>query len=284
MELWLHGQTQISSVVERIESVGEKLIISSLNQSVQSVDSTSKMINLPDFAFNDSEVEKWGLFYGYEAIDPTGQLILYSAKANNSDGFEIRLLDLHSGNILWRHPSKYLSSSMPQWTQDGNYVLFDVSIPASDNGDNWWKIISLGRDGQASELPPQPFPFIENGELVQYSQSPDRRYIYYVAWDVDIDNWSSQTRAFIVDSMTGAIGEICDPDAKFIAAVPTQGNVEGQWLPDGQFVYRTVMEKEGVLTHSLRILDIPSWTVQVLFEPEKGQGVNIYGWTPIEFP
>ena len=282
---WLpDGRVKYGNVVERKEDTGEIRETLTLDPITQQTEESVNDLVLSDFAFNDSEIEQFGLFYGYEAIDPMEQLILYSAQSENEGDYEIRLHDLQTGKTIWYHESKHLSSSVPQWSMNSDRVLFNASIPIANSHDVWWKIISLTRDGQAEELPSQPFPIITKGELNHYSRSLDGRYLFYTALVIDVKNISTINRAFIVDTISGEVGEICDPDSTFIASVPASSDVEGYWLPNGQFLYRTLIDIDGQPTHSLRILDIPSWTSQVVFEPESGQGVNIFGWTPFESP
>ncbi len=279
---WFQGdRVQFGNVIERIEGMGELRGVAILDPVTQRVENFTEELNLPEFAFNDAEVER-GLFYGYAAVDPTGQLILYSAKQNDSDEFEVRLLNLETGDLLWQHNTQYLSSSTPQWSKDGSSVLFDINVSTVDTQSRW-DIIALNRDGQVVALPSQPFPFIEEGQLIQYSSSLDGQYLFYEAWELDEQNIEGKIRAFIVDVMTGEVNEICDPETSFVASVPAHGRI-GLWLPDNQFVYRALFEKDGQSTHSLRVLDIPIWTTQVIFEPDAGYGVNVFGWTPVQFP
>jgi hypothetical protein len=84
-----------------------------------------------------------------------------------------------------------------------------------------------------------------------------------------------------VDTTTSEIREICDPGTTFVTGF--QGKVTGIWLDNNRFVYRILITKDSQQTHSLRVLDIPTWTTQTVFEPDPGYGVNIFGWTPIEF-
>ncbi|MCA9956375.1 MAG: hypothetical protein KC434_16720, partial [Anaerolineales bacterium] len=76
---------------------------------------------------------------------------------------------------------------------------------------------------------------------------------------------------FIVDIANSWVGEICDDMSTFI---------EGQWVTEGQFVYKVLLENGG---QALRLLDITTWTVQTLSELPTGQGFLIFGWTPLEF-
>jgi hypothetical protein len=280
---WLQdGRVQFRNIVERTERVGETRDIYIFDPDTKEVERLIKKLDLPDFAFRDWELDR-GLFQGYESSDPTGQLILYTAKKNNSDGFEVRLYNLKTDEILWRHDTKYLADATPEWSQNGSHVLFIVSIPITSRSDSWWKIISLTREGKVEELPPQPFPFLEDGQLNHYSRSPDGQYLFYTALQVDNEKLHSRIRAFILNRHTGEIGEICDAKTSFLASVPAH-DAAGHWLPENQFIYRVIIEKEGQLAQALRILDIPSWKTKTIYEAEAGQGINVLGWTPVEIP
>lgn len=280
---WLqNGQVQFETIVERTENIGETRNTYILDPLAHEADSFEEKLYLPNFAFNDSELDR-GNFFGYESIDPTGRIILYTAHKNSGNDFEVRLLNLETGTILWQHDTQYLPDALPQWSEDGSHVLFVVSIPAANTQQRWWKIINLTREGKEVELPSQPFPLIEEGQLNHFSRSPNGQYLFYTAFEVDSDNLTSRNRAFIVNVETGEIGEVCDPETTFIASVPAR-DVAGHWFLGDQFVYRVLIDKEGQPTHSLRVLDIPSWTTQTIFEAEAGYGINVFGWTAVEFP
>jgi len=235
-------------------------------------------LTLPDYAFYDGDIDK-GLFYGYRSLDPHEQVILYTAQNEGDTNFEVRLLDLQNGEILWRGETQHLNDTFPQWSVDGSKVLFNVSDPQG-----WTKIISLTRDGQVEELPSQPFPFVEEGQLSGYSRSPDGRYLFYTAAETDLQTFTFKIRAFVIDIATWQVSEICDPDGSFVSSIPSRGATDDLWLPNGQFVYRVWHEDEGILCHSLHLLDIPSWTTYPLFEAEPGYGISILNWTQTEFP
>lgn len=281
---WLpDGRVQFIGQVERVEDFGERFETIIIDPATQKSEKITKELKLPDFAFNDSEAERFGLFYGYDALDPTGQLILYSAQNDSVDNFEVRLLNLQSGEIIWQQDSLNLSSISPQWSIDGNHVIFDTRIPIVDSLNSWNKIIGLSRNGEMEILPPQPFPFVSEGELSGYSRSPSGRYIFYIAIETDIQTFSVQNRAFIIDTQTWEVREICSPENTYVAPIPAGTNV-GYWLPNDQYIYRLVTKKEGQLAHSLYVLDIPTWETQLVFESEPGYGLNILGWTPVEYP
>lgn len=279
---WLpDGRARFLSEVEQLPGASVRLEILIVDANRQTSESVTKEIELPGLAFNDSEVETFGLFYGYYALDPTGQLILYSAQKDGLNGYEIRLLNLETGEVIWRQDSLYLSSSSPQWSIDGGRVLFDVSVPINDSRNSWSKIISLNRNGEVEELPPQPFPFTGQGELNGYSRSPGGRYILYITIETHVQTFTARNHAFIVDTLTREVGEICLPEATFVAPIPAGTRPEVYWLSKDQVVYRLMTEREEQLTHSLYILNVPTWEAQLVFESEPGYGVNILGWTPL---
>lgn len=234
-------------------------------------------LTLPDYAFYDGDIDK-GLFYGYHSLDPHEQIILYTAQNEGDTSFEVRLLNIQTGKILWRMETQYLSDTFPQWSVDGSHVLFDVTTPEGSA-----RVISLTRDGQVEELPPQPFPFVEEGQLSGYSRSPDGRYLFYTAAETDLQTFTFKIRAFVIDIATWHVSEICDPDGSFVSSIPSRGATDDLWLPNGQFVYRIWHKNDEVLWHSLHLLDIPSWTAYSLFEAESGYGISILNWTQTEF-
>lgn len=248
-----------------------------IDVKTQEVITLTQELTLPDYAYYDGDTDK-GLFYGYHSLDPHEQVILYTAQNEGDTNFEVRLLDLQNGEILWRGETQLLSDTFPQWSADGSKVLFDVSDPQG-----WTKIISLTRDGQVEELPSQPFPFVEEGQLSGYSRSPDGRYLFYTAAEPDLQTFTFKIRAFVLDIATWQVSEICDPEGSFVLSIPSRGATDDLWLPSSQFVYRVWHENEGILWHSLHLLDIPSWTTYPLFEAEPGYGISIVNWTQTEF-
>lgn len=282
-QTWLQdGRIRFREVINRTENVGIVQNIYTLNTVTQEIERREEKLSLPDFAFNDSELDK-GIFQGYESIDPTGELILYTAHKNGGNGFEVRLFDFKTNEVIWRHETQYLPDSTPKWSSNGERVLFSVNVPLANNN-SWWKIISLSRDGREVKLPSQPLPFTEGGQLNHYSQSPDGRYLFYTIWEINSETFTGNSRAFIINVATEELKEICEPGTTFLSPVPAHGNEAGQWLLDNKLVYRVLLEKEGQLTHSLRVLDILTWAVQNIHEPASGEGVIVIGWTSVEFP
>lgn len=264
-----------------------------LGATSQKVESSTLELNLPEYEFDENDTDQ-DIPTGFVAVDPTRKRVLYTA--GNDRNHEIRLLDLDTGEILWKERSEYLINTIPQWSQDGQRVLFNTSILRQDiepyagsSGDSyipfaWNKLVSLSRDGEEEALPQQPYPGLLDQELNNFSRSPDGRYIFYNFYSYE----TSSIHAYIVDTVTGRNREICDPKSRFFGSWPLgsgdSGKVEVHWLPNSQLVYRTLIEKDGQWAHSLRVLNIPEWTSEVIYEAEPGYGINIFGWTPVELP
>lgn len=265
---WLSdSRFQYVADVERTAGVGEKRIYVILDAISGQSEIFTEELSLPGYAFNPFDIDR-GLPSGYAAVDPFGQFVLYTA--DTETGVEIRLRNLQTGEVIWQEPSAGLPASPTQaeWTADGEQVLFVTNV--SDVEGSFRKIISLTREGQEEELPPQPYPALDENIPRYLTFSPSGRYLIYGVWE---GAWEGP--AFVVDRMNSTVGEICRPGVTFL---------DGHWLPNDQFVYRVLIEDGENLKHSLRVLDIPSWTTQILYETSPGFGINIFGWVPIEFP
>jgi hypothetical protein len=258
---WLaDGRIKFMVDEERIWRVGVWREYLLLDSETKQSETLIEELSLPDYQFNDEPRP-----HGYASVSPSGEFVLYSA--NVETGVEIRLLNLITGEIIWQQKSQYLPGPYhPEWTKDTSHVLFYLGDFLE--GAIYTKIVLLGSDGQPEELPQQPYPQLYQSTFIDgLTASPDQRYIIYRA------GWQEKA-AFVVDTTASQTGEICAPGATFI---------DGQWIADDLFVYRMSLEINGQLTHSLRVLDVPAWTTQIIFEAEPGYGVNIFGWTPVEF-
>jgi hypothetical protein len=258
---WLEdGRVKFLVDEERIWEIGVRREYLLVDPETGQSETLVEELSLPGYQFNDEARP-----HGYASVSPSGEFVLYSA--NVETGVEIRLLNLITGELLWQQNAEALPGAyQPEWTKDSSYVLFYLHDLIEE--DVYVKIVLLGSDGQPKELPQQPFPRLYPSTLIDIlTASPDQRYIIYRA------GWLEKA-GFVVDTMTSQSGEICQPGATF---------VDGQWIADDLFVYRMLIEKDGQLTHSLYVLDVPAWTTQVIFEAEPGYGVNVFGWTPVEF-
>jgi hypothetical protein len=268
---WLaDGRFKYVGEEEFIEGVGLRQTGLILDPLAQQSEPFTEEFTLPDFHFLLDYVER-GIPAGYASLDPTGELILYTASSNFRD-FEVRLMKRETGEIIWQEETISLTPGVePEWSPDGSRVLFKVEVPSELGHGSYARIISLTRDGQVEELPTQPLPRVTAETNIRFlTRSPDGRYILYF-----LGGGLQGGLSFVLDTETWRLGEICQAGPSFR---------DGFWLSSEQFVYRVSTEKDEQAIHSLRLLDIPSWTTQILFEPGPGYGVNIFGWTPIEFP
>ncbi len=262
---WLpDGRLRYIAEIERIEGRGETRKIIVLDPSTGQSQAFLQGLDLPSYAIDRFEV----LPSGYSAVDPTGELILFTS--NIDRWIDVFLIRLDGGDIIWRGQSEGLPIAPTQaiWSADGENVLFVLNVAKSEGG--YRKIVSLSRSGQLESLPGQPYPELDEMGVRYLTRSPDGRYIVYGLWES-----ARRGRGFVVDTVEGKVGEICRLGTTFL---------DGKWLPNGQFVYRDLIQDGEKQKHSLQILDIPTWTTQILYETEPGFGINIFGWTPIEFP
>ncbi|MCL4871423.1 MAG: hypothetical protein KJ063_20885 [Anaerolineae bacterium] len=275
---WLpDGRIEYYVVIDEWKlGTGETRDVVFLDLATQTFESKTWELNLPEYEFFEYDIER-GYPSGFAAVDPTYKRVLYTAGGGRHH--EIRLLDLETGEVLWRGSTPSLVDVPPEWSEDGSSVLLLVGEPIPGTSFAWSKLVSMTRDGIEEELPPQPFPGAES-YIANISRSPNGRFIFYSLYSYA----TGGLHGYVVDTLTWEVGDVCDPEHNLFGSLPYD-NVEVDWLPEGQLVYRVLVEKEGQPAHSLRVLDIPSWTAQVIFEAEPGHGVNVFGWTPIEeFP
>ncbi len=263
---WLSdGRVQYSVVTERVEYTSETRAIVTVDPVTEQTDVITKEIGLPGYFYDPHDLLH-GVPSGYDALDPTGELILYTALTDGNT--YIRLYDYQADEIIWQQKSSLPGYLEPTWTDDGQRVFFKMRMSISDSPYGYDQIVSLTRDGQIESLPSQPFPITDETQIRYLTFSPDRRYIVYA-----LETWG--VRAFVVDTFTAEVREICGDQFSFL---------DGYWLPENQFIYRVLIQNGGQWSHSLRVLNTSTWASHVVFEPRNGNGVNIFGWTPIEFP
>ena len=205
------------------------------------------------------------LYAGVASIDPTRQLILYSAFGAGITS-DLVLRDITNETDIWyqkgSHGLGYVYP-FPQWAEDGSSVVF--SMPVTEDQLSYDKIFSLTRNGVEMKLPVQPYPGLDQ-TYVRYLNFPStQNYIHYA-----LREFLMIGSGYIVDIHEGWVGEICSENGDFI---------EGQWVADDQFVYTVFLEGGG---QSLHLLDVPTWTSQMLAELPPGEGFVVYGWTPLE--
>jgi len=273
---WLpNGQPQFESILEPQMGRGEAREIFTFDFANEQAEKSILELTLPEYTFDATAVLKRGYPYGYNALDPLNELILYTAERISDRGEEVRLLALDTGEIIWQKDTIGLQEFLqPVWDKTGEHVLFVVSNSAQ--GKFWDEIVSLNRDGELEELPLQPLPEIGGKLIVSLSRSPDGSYIFFAV----IQPPPIRRSGYVWNTQTGELREICSNEFSVLGG--TQYGVDSDWIDDTHLLYRSLGEKEGALTHSLRILDVSTWVTWELVSVDPGYGINLFGWAQIE--
>jgi hypothetical protein len=204
-------------------------------------------------------------YEGIASIDPTRQLVLYSARGEGVTS-DVVLWDITNEIDIWYQKGGFgvgYPYPFPQWAEDGSSVVF--SMPVTEDQLSYDRIFVLTRNGAEIKLPVQPYPGLDQ-TYVRYLNFPStQNYIHYA-----LREFLMIGSGYIVDIHESWVGEICSGSGDFI---------EGQWVADDQFVYTVFLEGGG---QSLHLLDVPTWTSQTLAELPPGKGFVVYGWTPLE--
>ena len=249
----LDGRIEYLANLERQIGEGEYHEFLVLDMATQLTETVNIELDLPRYEYSEEP-----LYQGIASVDPLVQRALYTM-----GGFDVTLRDIMTGTNIWHYDGAYGLYPFPKWTGDGSKVLF--SIPVDDGEQRYHRIFSLTRGGQEEELPPQPYPGLDAQEVRYLTFSFDERYIHYSLQETLLTG-----EGFIVDVSNSWVGEICSGKGTFI---------EGQWVAEGQFVYNVLLEGGG---QSLQLLDVPTWTSQILAELPSGEGFVVYGWTPLD--
>lgn len=267
---WLpNGQIQFQSILEPKMGVGETREIFTFDFANEQAEKSILDLTLPEYTFDATAVLKRGYPYGYNALDPLNELILYTAERVSDSGEEVRLLALDTGEIIWQKDTIGLQEFLqPVWDETGEHVLFVVEN--SSQGNYWQEIVSLNRNGETEELPLQPLPEVDHSLIVSLNHSPNDSYIFFTVARLP----PLSSLGYVWDTYTGYLRELCDAPA----LGGTQYSVDADWIDDTHLLYLTAIEKEGVLTHSLRILDVSTWVTWELVGVDPGYGINFFGW------
>lgn len=260
---WLSdGRIKFLVSLERTFSVGEKREFALVNPNTDQYEIIVEYLDLPGYQFYEEP-----FYTGIASKDPSDQFVLYTMQGEQGTA-DVILRDRQTDSIIWRQEGTLGTHGyphpVPKWS--GDRILFSMHVSEANN--EFYKIFSLTIDGQLEQLPPQPFPLLDQDWQLGYlDRSPNERYIYYNVWQLN-----QEGPGFIVDTVTSETSEICDPSTTFLG---------GQWISESQFLYR-IRKEDG--RKSLRVLDIPSWTTQELVEVGLDSGLTDIGWTPVEFP
>lgn len=271
---WLpNGQIQFQSILEPKMGVGETREMFTFDFANEQAEKSILDLMLPEYTFDATAVLKRGYPYGYNALDPLNELILYTAERITDRGEEVRLLALDTGEIVWQKDTIGLQEFLqPVWDETGEHVLFVVENSSQDN--YWQEIVSLNRNGETEELPLQPLPGVDHSLIVSLNRSPNDSYIFFTVARLP----PLSSLGYVWDTHTGHLRELCDAPA----LGGTQYSVDADWIDDTHLLYLSVIEKEGVLTHSLRILDVSTWVTWEFVSVAPGYGINFFGWVQIK--
>ncbi|WP_420629785.1 hypothetical protein [Candidatus Leptofilum sp.] len=232
------------------------------DMNTQSTESLEFDLLLPNYHYYQEP-----LYAGIASIDPTRQLILYSAFGEGSTS-DVVLRDIGNGIDIWYQKGSFRVGYLypfPLWVEDGSSVVF--SMPVTEDQFSYDRIFSLTRNGTEMTLPVQPYPGLDQN-YVRYLNFPStQNYIHYTLQET-LETGSG----YIVDIHESWVGEICSDNGDFIV---------GRWMAEDQFAYTVFLEGGG---QSLHLLDIPTWTSQKLAQLPPGEGFVVYGWTPLELP
>lgn len=250
------GQLKYRTKYERIYGEGIQEVFILFDPLSGLTETITETLNLPNYSFIESDP-----FTGHALIDPTGDLVLYTAR--DQEGPSMILLDINQNTILWQRRVDFGLFPTPQWAIDGHNVLLGITTS------QYIEFISLTREGQEEVLPLQPYPGVQ--ELIpRYThRSPDQRFIHY-----RLRASMNEGPGYIVDTTSNEAWEICEPDMIF---------VEGEWVSEtNQFIY-LIRNEQG--EYFLRLLDVLERKSYPLFQTTNDfLSQNVIGWTGSQLP
>ena len=276
---WLDdGRIKFLKNVESLPNLGEIQEYVIVNPTTQSVEEVIKKFDLPSILEDD------GIQFLYSkiaSVSPDQKHVLYTGLGTNSKS-EIVLWDVHSDSLIWKqqgdfagvnYPPPPFLTSQPEWNENGDEVLFSGILYEED--ESYRGVFQVTQDAQLEQLVNYnniPSDDKQGWHSRYFSISPNNRYLHLGLAKPSDEPPRTIGPGFILNTVTSEVKEICDPNSVFI---------DGKWNSNDKFLYRVLKHDNS---QSLRILDIPSWTTQILYETDPGNGINIIGWTPIEFP
>lgn len=204
-------------------------------------------------------------WWGFASLDPKGELVLYTACDQSNCGVVMR--NIQTGKDVWKTENGHKPYAPASWTENGEKVVFSMMSPNNQEA----QLVLINRDGKGVKI---YTPLDEERVIRDVSFSPDGHYVYFAEW------WSADHGpGYVLDVNTGEIRNICTPGYLLGSA---------RWLPESNQLVYTVRKGNDPLDlgiMELRILDLDSWTTQVLATGEnKETNFRFIGWTPIEFP
>jgi hypothetical protein len=261
IEGWIDDQTlRINIETASTLSKGIQNIYAIYDIQHRSVETETLNLDLPNYSFYP--LNPW---WGFASLDPKGELVLYTACEHSN--CNVVLQNVHTRQEVWKSENGYQSYSPASWSKNGERAVFSMMSPDGQEA----QLVLITRDGKNVKT---NTPLAKAREIRDVNFSPDGQYVYFAEW------WSSSFGpGYVLDVDTGEIRQICTPGYLLGSA---------WWIPGkNQLVYTVRKGNEpldlGIM--ELRILDLDSWTTQVIATGEnKETNFRFIGWTPIEFP
>ncbi len=267
------GQLKYLISLDQIPSVGETRKYAIVTVASGQTEIVEEILDLSDYIFNDTV-----LYSEIASTSPNQNFVIYNTYNDQENSIVFR--DLQADSVIWQHQGKLIGTSFPQpsfltpdpiWGNEN--VIFSGYI--NNNQNRKEGIFSLTYDGQIQHLVDYATLGRDNERywIPRYlNLSPNEHYINFGVSQSTDKPPRNKGPGFILDTETLEVYKICVTDGIFI---------DGKWISENQIVYR-IQQNDG--RQSLYLLDVLSWTSQIIFEMELGDVVNILGWTSIEFP
>jgi hypothetical protein len=261
IEGWIDDQTlRINIETSSNLSKGIQKIYAVYDIQSRTVETETLNLDLPNYSFYPTN--PW---WGFASLDPKEELVLYTACEHSNCNVVLR--NIHTGQEAWKSENGYKDYAPASWSKDGERAAFSIMSPDGQES----RLVLITRDGKDVKTY-SPLP--KEREIRDVGLSPDGQYVYFAEW------WSSSFGpGHILDADTGEFRNICTPGYLFGSE---------WWLPESNQLVYTVRKGNDPLDlgiMELRILDLDSWTTQVLVTGTNKEMRYYYiGWTPIEFP
>ncbi len=274
---WLgDGRIKFLKNVETLPNLGEIQEYVIVNPTTQTIEEETRKFDLPGY-LEDDGVQF--LYSKIASVSPNQEHVLYTGLGTNSRS-EIVFWDVNSDSFIWKqqgnfagvdYPPPSFLTSQPEWIENGDAVVFSGVLYEEDKNNRG--IFQVRQNAQLKQLVSYdniPSDDKHDWHSRYFSISSNGHFVHVGLAKPSDEPPRIMGPGFLVDTVTGEVMEICDTNSVFI---------DGIWISNDQFLYRVRQFDDR---QSLRILDIPSWTTQVLYDTD--DRINIVGWTPIEFP
>lgn len=203
-------------------------------------------------------------------VSPDGDSIVYSERDFDSGIADLKLLDLHSGNVrqLTNCIMEDSDCDAPVFHPDGSIIAYQRQSLNTDLGMGVGSIRIWLLD--ISTEPPTTYPLFSEAEIVGYTPiwSADGSHIAFY----DLVNQGILVFDFTASETEG------DQPLKF---VPTQMGVVGSLSPDGsQMIFPEMLLGGGQSRSFLQLADLTNGVFETLFDPNEPTDDQQTAWSP----